>query len=244
MRYVLCAAAIIAALLLACGCKDNDNDKGGTCCFCGEEWGPASVQIVMYVDTLRYLPGESVCAQGFIVVKDAQQRAMPGVKVNLELTEPFGSIELLNSALQDTTNALGRVGFRFCCDGCTGDNVIHAWYGSHEDTWPIHVQPAGSHFAALDISLEPETLYWPQDSVTLSMTLTDSSHAGIPGVSLSVVANCGQLGYLSATDNSGYTRCVAHIGGCPSPWCVYWTIGGRHDSACVVILDTAGGHIR
>ncbi len=195
------ALLLMILMVLGLGCSTKSTTPTGG------QGGVGTVQIVMPADTLRFLPGDSASAQGFVVVKDDAGRVMAGIKVNVELTiQNVGSIEFLGG--QDTTDAIGRVYILFRTYGQVGPgyNTIHAWVGSKEDNWTLWVQSAATVLASLRITLSKDALQVApplEDSVQVTVTISDSSHNGVPGITLPLRASGGRLAQLPATDASG-----------------------------------------
>ncbi|HEY3294779.1 MAG TPA: hypothetical protein VGL38_05040 [bacterium] len=169
------------------------------------------VQIVMLspTDTLRFLPGDSASAQGFVVVKDAASGLVePGVKVNLSLRYPgVGVLECPN----DTTNSLGRVDFVFRTNRQPGNgyNIIHVSVGSAEADYKIWIQPVCTLLPVPHIGLSRRLLTL-QDSVQVSFTIIDTSGVGVSGVTIPFTATGGYFSPdpFPPTDISG--RTVGH----------------------------------
>jgi hypothetical protein len=197
-------------------------------------WG--SLQIVMPSDTLRFVPGDSAVAQGFVVVKDAAQNAVPGVRVHIELTEPFGVIEFVNS---DTTNAQGRVSFWFrTYRDETGNDTIHAYVGGMEAFWPITVLPAVEVLGRIGIGLSKGVLFSLSDSVIVELTLTDSGRAGIPGFQPILSATGGHWTPFPPTDSIGLSQAIWY----PDDYGIFTlvvTFESYKDSTSVIVMDTS-----
>lgn len=226
-----------AALLSLLGCKGEKHSYPMD--FPGVRWG--SVQIVMMTDTLKFLPGDTATAQGFVVVKDDAGRVMPGVRVTMSLLEDFGFLEFTDSTLRDTTSANGRVNFRFGVVNAIvpSHNIIHAQVGSLQDNWTIWLMPAGPPLARLDVWVsksEIQVLPPDEDSVLVTVAIADSFNQGVPGIELSIHTNGGRLAPLPLTDSAGVA----------STW--WWTDGAFEGTYYFAVhagglSDTAWVHI-
>jgi len=127
-------ASLVTALCCLLGCKDVGH--GPVVDYPG--WMLGSVQICMPTDTLTFAPGDTACIKGFAVVKDAQQRAAPGIAVDLSLfPDSLGSLVPADSVLGDTSNNAGRVYFRFCAKGHAGRDTLCVRCGTVMDCRPL-----------------------------------------------------------------------------------------------------------
>ena len=199
--YIVCAAAALLAALGLVGCNDKAPPAGG-----GEE--PYSVQIVMLVpsDTLRYSPGDSASAQGYVPIRDSRGNALPGVHVAISLArQDLGRI-VYPSARCDTTDSLGRVNFVFQASSAAGasSNTIHAQFGNREDNYTLWIQPAEIVFGPLQI-VWGRTHIALNDSSLVSVTVTDTNGVGVRGAMIPLTALGGVFSpdTLLVTDSTG-----------------------------------------
>lgn len=209
METIMKRTSWVTALLLAiimivgfgCSTDKTSGPDGG-----GSEQADA-VQVYMYSDTVRYLPGDSAAAPGWVVVTDRYGRVMKGVQVSLSLTPPtVGLLEYANIQLRDTTNDQGRVEFIFRSYRRPGVGTIQAWVGTKSGSWTITVLQAENVVQNLDVRLSKTTLRVSassEDSTLVIATITDSSSVGIPNVSLSLSADGGRFRALPPTDSTG-----------------------------------------
>ncbi|HEY3294699.1 MAG TPA: hypothetical protein VGL38_04640 [bacterium] len=209
---------LMILLVLGLGCS---TDKRSTATV----GGSYLLQIVMLTptDTLRFLPGDSASAQGYVLVKDASTGlTVTGVKVNLSLVQPnVGVIEHLN----DTTNTVGRVDFIFRTNRQVGQgyNIVHANIGSAEANYTIWIQPSSVLIGQPHISLSKSQVQVapPQeDSVSVCVTLVDTSGIGIAGYSLQLRTSCGRMASLPPTDASGRACTMWYSNNQGEGWCV------------------------
>ncbi|HEY3294780.1 MAG TPA: hypothetical protein VGL38_05045 [bacterium] len=179
----------------------------------------ASVQIVMRTDsdTLRFFPGDSAWAEGFVQVRDLQGRAVPNAQVDVSEAESFIGFLTFPDSSRDTTNALGRVNFTFQSNQQTaGYTVLHAACGGHEDNQPLWVRPSPYVPGSLMVQVSPDTLHahgTVRDSVMVAATVVDTSNIGIPGATVHFWASAGHLSSFAPTNASGRTLGYWHPGG-------------------------------
>ncbi len=200
--WILATSLLILVMMLGIGCSEKSSGGGGTVT------GIAAVQIWMPSDTLKFLPGDSAIVEGWVAVTNNEGNVVPGVKVSLTLSAGFGSIEFVDAALRDTTNEIGRVYFRFRSYQQTGVQTITAAAGGKSAQWQLVVQAAPEVVAFLAINLSRNQLEIPtglQDSVQVSVTISDSARIGISGISLRLQATGGTIAPLPPTDDAGRT---------------------------------------
>jgi len=191
---------MVTIMIVALGCSEDKSTTPGS-----DAGGISAVQVWMPVDTLRFLPGDSAVAEGWVVVKDNGGRGIPNVAVDIVLSQPFGFIEYVNST-RDTTDTNGRVYFRFRSYNQTGQQTITASAGGRSDTWSLAVLQASDIIRTLEISLSKERMETPpggQDSVQVTVLIADTSGQGISGITLPLNATGGSFAALPPTDNAG-----------------------------------------
>jgi hypothetical protein len=241
VTWAALALTLTILLVLGLGCSTNKDGTGSS----DGSTGANSVQIVMPSDTLRFVPGDSAVAQGFVVVKDGAQNALPGVRVRVELTQPFGVIEFINT---DTTDAQGRVHFWFrTYRDETGNNVIHAYVGSKESFWPITVLPSVEVLGRITLTLSRDNLTVApplEDSVTVKVTLVDSGRVGISNVTVHLSAQDGRMAPLPPTDAAGQATTVWYTANCNAGiYRLTARVGNLSDSTFITVhnLDAVQG---
>lgn len=231
------AAALLLTLtmLLSFGCSEKNSGGGGT-------GGIGAVQIIMPVDTLRFLPGDSASAFGWVVVKDNNGNVMPGIPVAMSLAAPFGFIEYVNTEQRDTTNAFGRVEFWFRVFNLAGDNIITATAGGRSDQKSIWVRPTNQLISRVTLNVLPNNLEVApeaEDSVRVTVTVTDSSRNGVPGITPRLNATGGRLAPLSPTNSSGMTQTWWYSNGEFGTFTINVEIGGLSTSRDVTVNETS-----
>ncbi len=158
----------------------------------------------MPTDTLTFLPGDSASCDGWVVVTDGQGRVMPNQEVSITLLEPFGSVELINGT--DSTDAAGRVYFRFRSYNATGVTTVRAAVGTKTDLWQLTVLPARAYVSHLNLTLSKRQMSVSsqfEDSLLVTCTISDSANLGVPGIILPVRCNGGRLLPIGPTDATG-----------------------------------------
>jgi hypothetical protein len=235
--------AVLAGLLcLLAGCEDvkeKCNDCGGW------PWiGVSNIIIQMDSDTLFYLPGDTVTSRGFVVVTDHVGSVLPNAVVRFSLSENFGSIEFVDQARRDTTNAIGRVEFLFracAANPGPGYNTITATSEGVSAQWWIAVMPETDIFSRywFHVTVVPNRLVLSPplfaDSTLVTLTLTDSrgnpTHEWNPNELIRLSSCAGGWTAFPDFDSTGTTFTWWHLVQNPGTCCVFF----RNDSACVVV---------
>jgi len=210
---------------------------------------PGTLQIVMLVwsDTLRFLPGDSASAEGYVVVRDDQGNVWPGVHVTLSLTrQDSDRIEYANAS-RDTTTADGRVEFTFQANrnSAAHYNTIHAQLGSREDNYTLWIQPVSyALFDSLRAWVEPDTTYSHggayADSVKVHVWLgTRDGQPPPPEIVIlpHIAARQGMLGFWSQRDDSGVWTKIWYPLSSPGRYFVVGSAGALHDTAWVTVIQ-------
>jgi adhesin/invasin len=209
MRFIRWAAAsvtLIAILLALVGCEKKSTSSGGD--TGGQIVG--SVQLILPDlpnDTLRFLPGDSASTRVLVIVTDDNGLVMDSVKVNFTLADAeLGSIQWSDDALQDTTNSSGRVNAVFQTFGIAGDQIITASAGNKTSQKFLVIRESDDVISRLDLTVNRamiEATESIEDSILVTVTITDNLNNGIEGVSLPLRATGGRLIPLPATDTGG-----------------------------------------
>jgi hypothetical protein len=170
--------------------------------------GP-SVQIRMDADTIDMMTGDSARCNGWVIVRGVNGDPYPDVRLSLSLERPFGFIEFVDPAKRDTTDATGRVFFRFLTYNQAGANTVIARLANIQDAWPIYVRQIGPDACSIT-HLTPERLIvssTDEDSVHVEIRVmtVDTPRVGIPGYQPIILASGGRLRGLPRTDSTGYT---------------------------------------
>jgi hypothetical protein len=204
MKRTTWATALLLAILMIVGfgCSTDKSSVTG-----GGNGDVGTVQVYVYADTVKFIPGDSAQAPGFVVVTDRNGRVMRGVEVVLSLTPPtIGILEYANVSLRDTTNDQGRVEFYFRSYARPGRVTITAFVGTISGSDSLVVLESSSIVRSLTIALSKPVLRVSpvlEDSTQVTVTIKDSSNAGIPSISLRLNATGGRFPPLSATDSTG-----------------------------------------
>jgi hypothetical protein len=212
------------------------------------EGGGLEVRIHMDCDTIYFLPGDSARCNGWVVVKDASGNPMPNIRVSVSLERPFGFLEFVDAQKHDTTDATGRVYFRFLTFNQAGENTIIASIANIRDTWPLVVRQSPLPAVCTEVTITPDTLFvsgTAEDSVLMEIWVVtaDTPHVGIRGYPVGISATGGRLRGLPPTDSTGYTS---------THWYSNWQGQGGFcfsvsprscdgDTVCVVVMDTTSG---
>ncbi|MCX6601264.1 MAG: Ig-like domain-containing protein [bacterium] len=203
MKTSTWATALLLAILMIVGFGCSTDKTGG-----GPNPGDVNaVQVVMYEDTVTFIPGDSVAVPGFVVVTDRGSRVVKGVQVTVSSTPlTVGQIEWVDPALRDTSNDQGRVYFNFRSYARPANVTITAYVGTIVGAESLVVLQSSSFIHSLTINLS-KPLLWvsssAEDSSQVTCTIKDSSAAGIPGVSLRLSATGGRFKPLPPTDSTG-----------------------------------------
>jgi hypothetical protein len=237
--------ALMLGLLWVIGCDDKVPPwlPGGEC------GGLISPHIMMDADTLNFLQADTAVCNGWVEVKNGCGDPVPGIRVSLSLERNFGFLDFLNMQLRDTTDETGRVYFRFSSFGQSGSNTIIAAISNIHDTWPIYVAPASWRPACAMVRVTPDHLVVSpgvEDSAHVEVTLQkmDSTHAGIPGITLSIEADGGRLRAFPPTDSAGHTDSWWYSGGLIGTVCFYTRLPSCNGDTACVRVDTVGGRKR
>jgi hypothetical protein len=236
------AALLAAALLCLYACKSRTVHGPDD----HQPQVPAGVRVVMETDTLYFHQSDSVAIRGYATVGDDWGYAMPGVRVNLTLSEHFGYLEYLSRELRDTTNDSGRVDFRFraAYQFSPASNIIHAycWFGHPPDGRDtIWVVPNSPRVAHLDVVASKETIYVTrpnEDSLVVTVSIADSGGVGIPNIRLVLQTNGGRFGVFPRTDSAGVSSVWWWTNNDP-PGHYFFTVhtGALADTARVLVLN-------
>jgi hypothetical protein len=222
----------LVGLLVGWGCRDKDQEIGGGCPI-------GSVQIYFPTDTLAFLPGDTASSDGWVVVRDGSGFVAPNVEVAVTLLDPIGSISFLNGT--NSTDANGRVYFRFRSFNQTGTTTIRAEAGDDVALWPLTVLPARPHVAHLHISISKpsiDTTAGIADSLLICALLTDSLNQGISGIVLPLRASGDRirLSSITQTDSTGKTCFWWYLQDlAPGHHCLYFSLPDIEDSICVEV---------
>jgi hypothetical protein len=229
------AFVVIAAVLctLTVGCREKVAGFGSP------PASPVELHLMLILDTLRLLPADSTSADGYVVVTEGG-RPTPDLHVNLWLLDSsMGFLEYTDPRLRDTTNAEGRVDFRFISRDDTGRNVVHAWYRVWEDTQSVCVRYADHGLAHLDVAVSTDTLLPvppEEDSLTVTVSLLDSVGQGIPDILMVLNASGGRLSSYPRTDSAGATTARWWTNNdMPGRYFFIARAGGMTDTAWVVV---------
>ncbi|MBU0507582.1 Ig-like domain-containing protein [bacterium] len=233
LPWVAAAALLIILMALGLGCSEKKSTSPGT------EGGVSAIQIWLPTDTLRFLPGDSAIAEGWVLVKDQAQRGIPGVQVDISLTQPFGVIEFSTST-RDTSDVNGRVYFRFRSYNQTGLQIITASTGGRTDQWQLAVLQAAEVVADLTVSLSKPLLEIPRgirDSVLVTVSISDPNGNGISDVVLPLVATGGQFAPLPPTNPSGFAETWWYFLNRFGSFTITVRAGGQQDTASITVRE-------
>lgn len=236
-------AFLVAATLSLIGCKAKiirgPDDL--------RDWPqvPAGIHVATEIDTLHLQQGDSIFVRGHVTIGDGAGYAKRRVRVELSLLRHFGYLAYENWALRDTTNDSGRVDFRFCAANqfTPAFNIIRAycWYANDsDDKDTIWVIPTAPLIARLNVSVPRDIIYVSpvdEDSMVVTVSITDSTGVGVPNIRLVLLTNGGRLGQMPRTDSSGVTVAWWWTNHEP-PGHYYFTVhaGAIADTAWVLIM--------
>jgi hypothetical protein len=230
---------VAATSVFLVGCKDDSTPPDDT-----RPWCPGNIILQMDTDTLAYLPGDTVTAQGFVIVTNQQGLVVPNIKVALSKSEQFGAIIFEDSVRRDTTNSVGRVQFffqAFASNPGPGHNTITATVGACSTQWVLAVVPETDILSRYryHISVNPNRLHlappYYADSTLVTLTFTDSrgnpTQDWTPNELVRLSSCAGGWNAFPDFDSTGTTSTWWYLEQNPGTCCVY--VG--HDSACVVV---------
>ncbi|MCC6476490.1 Ig-like domain-containing protein [bacterium] len=242
MRFIRWAAAsvtLVAVLLALVGCEKKSTSSGD-----GGGQVVGSVQLVLpdlQNDTLRFLPGDSASTRVLVIVTDNNGLVMSGVKVNFTLADAeLGSIQWSDASLQDTTNAAGRVNAVFQTFGIAGDQIIAASAGSKFDQKFLVIRESDDVISRLDLTvnrMQIEANESIEDSIQVTVTITDNLNNGIEGVSLPLRATGGRIIPLPPTDAGGRAQSWWYNNGQFGFFTLSVAAAGLIDSAVVEVRE-------
>jgi len=235
MNRTTWATALLLAILMIVGFGCSTDKTGGG----GEPTGVNQVLLYMYDDSVAFIPGDSTEAPGFALVTDRQGRAMKGQTVSLVLSPPtLGALEYANTSLRDTTNDQGRVEFYFRSYARPGHVIITAFVGTVSGADSLVVLESSSYIAVLTITLSKVLLRVSpvsEDSSQITVTINDSTGAGIPGISLQLTTTGGRFRPLPATDSTGRAQTWWYNNGDYGTFTITAHVAGLSDSADITV---------
>lgn len=202
---------VVFALLL-----NNCEQKSSTGPSSGQQiWQIGNISLTAEELQLYSLPGVPATTEITATVTDTAGTAIEGVVVKFS-TPDFGSI----SSTQDTTDAEGEVTVTFNSQGQTGAATITASVTSGGTTTSrsitIYVTNLSGYPSEMSLSLFPDLLYWTEtgveDSIKVTVTITDSSNIGIPGLRINLASTLGVLSIPDTTNNIGKTTTYLYPG--------------------------------
>jgi hypothetical protein len=225
-------ATLLVGLFCLWGCETKSPSVSpGTLCF----WDLIP-QIHMDADTLEMLPGDSVSCNGWVEVRDPDGTTRPNVRIRLSLERPYGFIEFVDPHRRDTTDADGRVYFRFVAYNEVGSNTVIASVANIRDTWPLVVRQTCNRITTVSVNISTGSLQVGQgvsDSVLVTITVSDANHNGVSSLALRLQSSCWFLPLSSETDSNGEASLWVIRGPDTCMVCVFWGGGGcPEDSFC------------
>jgi len=224
--YYSLLAALIAALLWF-GCESEPTH----CNF-----GPyvTNIEIVFGTlnDTLNYMPNDSASTSVTITVTDEDAEPIPGLQVDISLSDSnFGALEFYNEALQDTTDAAGRIQAVFRIYNQPGLQTITASAGSITVSRTLLVRETDDGMSPIFLLATPTSLTVDSNEiaqVSIVLTIVDDDYRGIPNVLPEITFTGGWITAVTPTDSTGRTTFF---------WNFYnefgfFTLQARHGNLC------------
>lgn len=202
----------VAMALLLMNCEQ----KSSTGPSQGQSIGSIGAITLTAEDPALYsVPGIAVTTEITATVTDTAGTAVSGILVHFT-TPSFGSI----SSTLDTTDTDGKVTVTFNTQGQFGTAVITASVtsGGETKTGSITVGVYALTGLASDITLalSPVELFvasGADDSVKVTVSVTDSLNVGIPDMYVSISTTLGIITIPSTTNNSGMVVTYLHTNG-------------------------------
>jgi hypothetical protein len=187
-------------------------------------------------DTLRFVVGDSSAfTGGYAEVWNSDRQPVSGLIVTITNAHPeLGYVTYTDPLRGDTSDYHGRVGFRYYGLGPAGHDTLCARSMTLMDCARLVLAPLAVPPPA-GMTLIPDTIYSPWDSVLVVSCGDSSLHQGV--ISIGATGGRFELGVAPDSNGCSFARWYCNNSGF-GQFCIRW---GAY-SACVMVLDsTAGG---